>query len=100
MLFVFNLYSKCLTKEGLEGFEDYKIRGQVIGTAKYADDLVLLVEKEPVLRGMLVRLNEFGRCYRMEMNVERTKVLRISRQLSPIPVFLSGKITMLRVPSA
>jgi hypothetical protein len=40
------LYSKCLTKEALEGFGDFKIRGQIIHTVKYADDLVLLAKEE------------------------------------------------------
>ena len=37
----FNLYSKCLTKEVLEGFEYFKIVRQVICTVKHADGLVL-----------------------------------------------------------
>jgi hypothetical protein len=41
---LFNLYSKCLTKEALEGFGDFKIGGQIIQTLKYADDLVLLAK--------------------------------------------------------
>jgi len=46
---VFNLYNKYLISEALEGFEDFKIGGQVIRTVKYADDLVLLAQGEPVL---------------------------------------------------
>jgi hypothetical protein len=53
---LFNLYSKYLTKEALEGFRDYKIGGQVIFTVKYADDLVLLA-REKVLQGMFNRLS-------------------------------------------
>jgi hypothetical protein len=41
---------------------------------KYADDLVLLAREEKVLQGMADRLIEIGRCYGMEMNVEKTKV--------------------------
>jgi hypothetical protein len=57
---VFNLYSEYLTKEALEGFGDFKIGGQVIGTAKYADDLVLLAREEKVLQGVVDRLSEIG----------------------------------------
>jgi len=39
---LFNLYSKSITKEALEGFGDFKIGGQIIHTLKYADELVLL----------------------------------------------------------
>ena len=76
---LFNFYSECLTKEAVEGFGDFKIGGKVIRTVNYADDLVLLAQEEPVLQGMMERLIEIGRCYGMEMNVDITKVLRVSR---------------------
>jgi hypothetical protein len=82
---LFNLYSECLTKEALEGFGDLKI-GQIINNVKYADDLVLLAKEGMVLQDMIDKLIEIGRCYGMEMNVEKTKVMRISRQ--PFPVIL------------
>jgi hypothetical protein len=47
-LILFNLYSKYLIKETLEGFGDFKIGGQVIHSVKYADELVLLAEEETV----------------------------------------------------
>jgi len=34
----------------------------------------------------VVRLIEIGKCYGMEMNVEKTKVMRISRQPSPVTI--------------
>jgi hypothetical protein len=75
------LYSEYLNKEAVERFGDFKI-GQVIRTLKYADDLVLLAKEETVLQGVIDRLIEIGRRYGMEMNVEKTKVMRISRQPS------------------
>jgi hypothetical protein len=70
---LFNLYSEYLTKEALEGLGDLKIGGQIIHTVKYADDLVLLAKEEKVLRGMIDKLIEIGRCYGMEINVEKNK---------------------------
>ena len=46
---LFNLCSECLNKEALEWFGDFKIGGQIIHTAKYADDLVLLAKEEKVI---------------------------------------------------
>jgi argonaute-like protein implicated in RNA metabolism and viral defense len=46
---------------------------------KYADDLVLLAKEGKVLQDIIDKLIEIGRCYGMEMNVEKTKVMRISR---------------------
>jgi hypothetical protein len=55
---------------------------------KYADDLVLLAREKIVLQGIIDRLIEVGRCYGMEMNVGKTKVMRISRQPSPIQIMI------------
>jgi len=46
---------------------------KVIRTLKYADDVVLLVKEETVLLAMIKRLIKIGRCYGMEMNVEKLK---------------------------
>jgi hypothetical protein len=70
---LFNLYSEFLKKEALEGLEDFKIGGKIIHTVKYADDLVLLAKEGKVLQDMVDKLIEIGRCYGMEMNVEKTK---------------------------
>jgi hypothetical protein len=67
---LFNLYSKYLTNEALEGFGDFKICGKIIHTVKYADDLVLLPKEEKMLQDMIDKLTDIGRCYGMEMNVE------------------------------
>jgi hypothetical protein len=58
---------------------------------KYADDLVLLAREEKVLQGMVDRLSEIGRRYGMEINVEKTKVMRISRQPAPMKIMIDQK---------
>jgi hypothetical protein len=88
---MFNLHSECLTREALEGFGDIKIGGQIIHTLKYADDLVLLVKEEKVLHDIINKLIEIGRCYGMEMNVEKTKVMRISRKPIAIKIMIGQK---------
>jgi CYTH domain-containing protein len=52
---------------------------------------VLLAEGETVLQGMIDSLIETERRYGMEMNVETTKVMRISRQPSPIQIMVDQK---------
>ena len=88
---LFNLYSKCLAKEALEGFGDFKIGGQIIHTVKYADDLVLLAKEEKVLQDMIDKLIETRGCYGMEMNVEKTKVMGISKQMFPVKIMIDQK---------
>jgi hypothetical protein len=94
MLFVtvsVQLKSKYLTNEALEGLGDFKTGGQVIRPAKCADDLVLLAEVEAVLQEMTESLIEIGRCYGMEINVEKSQVLRISSSPYPIQIMTDQK---------
>jgi hypothetical protein len=88
---LFNLYSEYFTKEALEGFGDFKIGGQVIRTVKYADDLVLQAREEKVLQDMIDRIIEIGRRYGMEMNVGKTKIMKISRQPSSMKIMINQK---------
>jgi hypothetical protein len=44
-----------------------------------------------VLQGKIDRLSEIGRSYGMEMNVEKSKVMRISRQPYSIKIMIDQK---------
>jgi hypothetical protein len=48
-------------------------------------------EEAAVLQGMIERQFLIERLYGMEINVERTKVMRISRQPSPIQIVIDQK---------
>jgi len=73
------------------GLGDFKVGGQIIQTVKYADDLVLMAKEETVLQGMTDKLIETGTYYGIELNVEKTKVMRISRQPSPVAIKIEQK---------
>jgi len=45
-----------------------------------------MAKEETVRQGMIDKLTETGRYYGMEMNVEKTKVKRISRQQFPVTI--------------
>jgi len=55
---------------------------------KYAHNLVLLSKEEKVLQDVIDKLIEIGGCYGMEMNVEKTKLMRISRQPFPVKIMI------------
>jgi hypothetical protein len=59
---------------------------------KYVGDLVLLAKEEVVPQGIIDRLTEIGQCCGMEMNMSKTKVMRISRQSSPINITRDQKL--------
>jgi len=44
-----------------------------------------------LLQGMIGRLTEIGRYYGMEVNMEKTKAMRILRQPSPIQIMIDHK---------
>jgi hypothetical protein len=67
---------------------DFKTGRQVI---RIADDLVLLAKEETVLKGAIDSLSDTGICYGMEMYVEITKVIRISRKPSPVQLITDQK---------
>jgi len=73
------------------GFGNFIIGGQIIHTVKYADDFVLLAKEENVLPDMIDKLIEIGRCYGMEMSVEKTEVMGISRQPFPVKIMIDQK---------
>jgi len=50
-----NVYSKYSTQEALEGFGDFKLRGQVIRTA---DNLVLQAKEEAVLSQIQIMIDK------------------------------------------
>ena len=76
---LFNLYSEYLTKKVLEVFEDFRIRRQIIRNMKSADDIVLMAKEETVVPDTLDRLTDIGLYSEMEINVEETEVMKISR---------------------
>jgi hypothetical protein len=75
----------------LEGFGGSRIGGHVTRTVKYVYDLVLQAKEEAVLQGKFERKIEIRRCCGMQKNVEKTKVMGISRQPSPEKVMMDQK---------
>ena len=65
--------------------------GQVIGTVKYAGELVLLAKEQTVLQGVFDSLIEIGRRDGTEMNVETSKVMRITKEPSPVQIMIDPK---------
>jgi hypothetical protein len=53
---------------------------------------VLLAKKETVLHGMINRLMAIVRFYGMEMNVEKPKVMKISKKPYPIQITIDKKM--------
>jgi hypothetical protein len=53
---------------------------------RYVDDFVLLAKEETILKSMIDKLIEVVRGYDIEINVEKTKTMRVLRQLTPLQI--------------
>jgi len=56
-----------------------KSEGKKIYSLAYTDDLVLLAEKEEEIRSMIERLERYLDRKKLELNVEKTKIMRCRR---------------------
>ena len=52
---------------------------------------MLPAKEEKVLQDMIDKVTEIGRCYGMELNGEKTKVMRISRQPLTVKIIIDQK---------
>ena len=77
---------RILTYSQLSG-----IKVKAVIRPKYNLYIVLLAKEEKVLQDIIDKLMETGRCYGMEMNVEKTKVMRISGQSFPAKIMTDQK---------
>ena len=70
---------------------DFRTEGQKFRVVKYADGLVLHRNQRVVLEGSTDRLIEIARWYGMEVSVQKTKVMRISREPSRLQILIDKK---------
>jgi hypothetical protein len=88
-------YSSETRKSGFESgsialprFPESQTLRNVVICYGFLKIILLLVYCKKVLQDMIYELIENGRYYGMEMNVEKLKVIRISRQPSPVKIII------------
>ena len=64
---------------------------KLIKTIKYLNDLVLLVKNEDTLQDMIDRLVQIERKCGMEVNIDKTKDMRISRKDKRLKIIVGIK---------
>ena len=55
------------------------------------DALVLLAKRDTVAQDIIGRISEMRKYYGMELNVEKTTVMKFSRQPSPVQMMINKK---------
>jgi Reverse transcriptase (RNA-dependent DNA polymerase). len=73
---LFNLYGGYLMQETLAEVGDFKIGWRIINKVRFADDTTV---KAKTQEDMVNRLTDTGRKYGMEININKSQVMRVSR---------------------
>lgn len=77
---IFNLMTADLEEEmGRMKWGGVRLGGGRVYTLAYADDIVLLAEDEEGMRSMIERLERYMERKRLEVNTEKTKIMRFRR---------------------
>ena len=76
---LYNLYAQFVKDEALENSEDgVKVNGTLIPPIRFAEDKAIVSNTNAGLQRIIDKLNETGRKYGMNINLTKTKVMRIS----------------------
>ena len=79
-------------KEALADCEGgVRIAGEIINNIRFADDIVLIGETEEEVRQMLNAVEEMCRKYKLEINADKTKIMKIGREREVLHVSLAGE---------
>ena len=65
-------------KEALAEIGDFKIGERIINKVRLADDSAIIAKTQEELQDTVNRLVDTGRKYVMEINIDRSQVMRIS----------------------
>ena len=78
VILIINLYGEYLMKEALTEVGFFKIGGKIINQVRFADETVIITKTQEQLQDMLNRLVDTGRKYGMEINIDKSQVMRVS----------------------
>ena len=73
-----NLHGEYLMKETLAYVGDFKI-GRIVNKVRFADYTAIIAKTQEELQHMVNRLVDTGRKYGMEINMDKSQVMRVSR---------------------
>ena len=74
---LFNLYVENITRNtGLEETQvEIKISGRNINNLRYADDTILMAEREEELKRLLMKVKEESEKVDLKLNIQKTKIM-------------------------
>ena len=90
---LFNIYAETMMTEAMEGIEEgVKIGGQLLKDIRFADDQGMIANTEKGLQKTMNGLNITAEKYGMKINIKKTKVMRVSRNVgAKVSIIVNGK---------
>ena len=77
---LFSIYAEAMMKEAMEDISDgVVIGGKVITDVRFADDQAMVSNTEQGLQNIVRKLDETAEKYDMKINIQKTKVMKITR---------------------
>ena len=73
-----NRYGEYLMKGTLTELGDFKIGGTIINKVRFVDDTAFITKTQEELEVMVSRLVNTGRKYGMEINIDKSQLMRVS----------------------
>ena len=76
--YLFNIVAEMAMREALHGFSGgFSIGGRKSTNLRYADDIVLIASSQEELQELLDRIVDKGRAFGLQLNVQKTKVMKL-----------------------
>ena len=73
-------------KEALAEIGDFKIGGKIINKVRFADDTANIAKTQEELQDMVNRLVDTRRKHGMEINIDKSPVMRVSESNEPLQI--------------
>ena len=88
---LFNIYAEAMMLEAMEGVEEgVKIGGNLLKDVRFADDQGMISGSESGLQKIMDALNSTATEYDMKINIKKTKVMRVSKSVGKVNIFING----------
>ena len=89
---LFSLYVEMMMEEAMEKIDEgVKVGGYHLRDVRFADDQGVVASTEKGLQKIMDRLNEMAKAYDMKINVNKTKVMKVSRNGGVINIVIDGQ---------
>lgn len=88
---LFNIYAEAMMEEAMDGIEEgIKIGGKLLKDVRFADDQGMLSGSEAGLQKIMNRLNDTALKYGMKINIKKTKVMRVAREVGTVNIKINN----------